>query len=80
MAEGEDSGLSGMLATLNSTQQAGVRYLGQLILAIKTIFPQQTGTSTTATAGAATLPAAPVGFIVVSLPNGTSVKVPYYAS
>ncbi len=67
------------LRDLNTTQQSGVRYIGLLIQAIREIFPQQTGTSTTATAGAATLPANPVGFIVVSLPNGTSVKVPYYA-
>lgn len=60
--------------------QAGVRALGQVAKNISTVFPQQTGTSSTATAGAATLPANPVGFIVVSLPNGTSVKVPYYAS
>ena len=45
---------------------------------IKSVFPQQTGTATSATAGSATLPANPVGFIVVSLPGGTSVKVPYY--
>lgn len=73
-------GTTGALQNLNNTQQSGVRVLGLLVQAIKTIFPQQTGTSTTATAGAGTLPAKPVGFIVVSLPDGTSVKVPYYAS
>jgi hypothetical protein len=36
-------------------------------------------TSTTATAGAQTLPASPVGFLVVSI-NGTSRKIPYYAT
>lgn len=71
--------VSGMLGTLNSTQNKGVQYLGLLIQAIKSVFPQQTGTAATATAGAATLPAAPVGFITVSLPSGTTVKVPYYA-
>lgn len=76
----DDGGLSGVLATLNSTQQSGVKYLGQIILAIKSVFPQQTGTATTATGGAATLPANPVGFIVVTLPDGTIAKVPYYAS
>jgi len=60
--------------------QNGVTNVGLLVQAIRSIFPQQTGTSSVATAGAATLPANPVGFIVVSLPNGTSVKVPYYAS
>lgn len=75
MADGD---LQQGLQNLNVTQQSGVRYIGLLIQAIKSVFPQQTGTATTATAGAATLPANPVGFIVVSLPNGTSVKVPYY--
>lgn len=36
-------------------------------------------TATTATAGAETLPANPAGFLVVSI-NGTSRKIPYYAS
>lgn len=70
------------MATLDdvvTVQQSGVQYLGQIISAIKSVFPQQTGTATSATAGAATLPANPVGFIVVSLPDGTSVKVPYYS-
>ena len=35
-------------------------------------------TSTTATAGNATLPANPVGFLVVNI-GGTDYKVPYYA-
>jgi hypothetical protein len=65
---------------LNNTQQQGVKNLGLLIQAIKSVFPQQTGVALTATAGTATLPAAPLGFIVVSLPSGASVKVPYYAS
>jgi hypothetical protein len=68
------------LTDLNTTQQQGVRNLGGIIQAIRAVFPQQTGTSATATGGAATLPGNPVGFIVVALPNGTSVKVPYYAS
>ena len=36
-------------------------------------------TATTATAGAQTLPANPVGFLVVNI-NGTSRKIPYYAT
>jgi Holliday junction resolvasome RuvABC endonuclease subunit len=46
--------------------------------AINAVFPQQTGTAATATAGSATLPANPVGFIIVTLPGGSTVKVPYY--
>lgn len=41
-------------------------------------FPQVTGTAGSATAGAATLPANPVGFITVLLPGGSTVLVPYY--
>lgn len=54
--------------------------LGALIKAVLQVFPNITGTSSTATGGAATLPSNPVGFISVTLPNGTSVKIPYYAS
>jgi hypothetical protein len=46
---------------------------------MQAVFPYIVSTSSTATAGAATLPANPVGFINITLPNGTSVKVPYYA-
>lgn len=35
-------------------------------------------TDTTASAGAQTLPANPVGFIVTELEDGTEVKIPYY--
>jgi hypothetical protein len=52
--------------------------LSQIWLTIKTIFPQSTGTSFAATAGTATLPAQPNGFIIVNLPSGTQAKVPYY--
>ena len=50
--------------TLNATMQA--------------VFPSITSTSTSATAGARTLPANPAGFIDITLPNGTAVKVAYY--
>lgn len=62
-----------------SAIQQGVQALNGIRTALGTIFPQTTGTSTSATAGSATLPANPVGFIVVTLPNGTSAKVPYYS-
>lgn len=65
---------SGILATL----QQGVQAINQLIQKFGTIFPVSGGTSTSATGGSATLPSNPVGFIVVTLPNGTAVKVPYY--
>lgn len=78
MADESLGALSGALQNLNNTQQQGVQYIGLLIQAIKAIFPQQTGTAPTATAGAATLPPNPVGFVVVTLPDGTLAKVPYY--
>ena len=45
----------------------------------KTVFPISGGTSVSATGGAATLPANPVGFLTVTLPNGTAAKIPYYS-
>lgn len=67
------------LDDINSTQQQGVKYIGLLIQAIKAVFPQMGATSSSATGGAATLPANPVGFIAITLPDGTLAKVPYYA-
>lgn len=52
--------------------------ISQLIMTLKAIFPQATATtSATATAGAATLPANPAGFLTVNI-GGTNFKVPYY--
>ena len=65
------------LDDLVTVQQSGVGYLGKIVKAILSVFPQQTGTSTTATGGAATLPANPLGFLIVTLPNVTTVKVPF---
>jgi len=67
------------LDDLVTVQSSGVNYLGHIVKAILSVFPQQTGTAGTATGGAATLPGNPVGFITVTLPNGTLAKVPYYA-
>lgn len=66
------------LDTINSTQKSGVEYLGLIYQALKNAFGFIGGTSASATGGAATLPANPVGFVTLTLPNGTSVKVPYY--
>ena len=63
------------LVTVN---QNGVIALGMIVQAIKAVFATITGTSTTATAGSATLPGAPAGFISITLPNGDTGKVPYY--
>jgi len=66
---------SGILATL----QQGVQAINQVIQTLKAVFPISGGTTTTATGGSATLPANPVGFITVTLPDGTAAKVPYYS-
>ena len=66
------------LDDLVSNLKNGVTNLGQLVQIIKSVFPQMTGLSSTATAGAATLPATPAGFIIVTLTNGSTVKVAYY--
>lgn len=68
----------GTIDDVVSNLKNGVTNLGQLIQVVRNVFPQQNGTSTTATAGAQTLPANPAGFIIVTLPNGSTVKIPYY--
>jgi hypothetical protein len=57
-----------------------IRSVASISQSISKSFPQVTGTATTATGGAATLPANPVGFIVITLPSGSTAKVPYYNS
>jgi hypothetical protein len=71
MAE-QDS--SGILAQLRN----GVQAINRLAQNLSSAFPVITGTSSSATGGSATLPSNPVGFITVTLPNGTSARVPYY--
>lgn len=52
--------------------------IGELKTTLEASFPQQLGTATSATGGSGTLPANPVGFLVVTLTSGLAVKVPYY--
>jgi hypothetical protein len=54
------------------------RLLAAMVQALKGLGIQIGATSATATAGTATLPSAPVGFVTVTFPNGGSGKVPYY--
>lgn len=61
-----------------TVQQMGVQALNLIAQKLGTIFTLITGTSSTATAGGATLPADPEGFIIMTLPDGTLVKLPYY--
>jgi len=63
-----------------SVMQNAVRSLNLIAQTLGQVFPQSIGTSSSATAGAATLPANPVGFLsVVNPATGETVKVPYYA-
>ena len=64
---------------LVTTIQNGVQAINRLTTVVTSVFPQQNGLATSATAGAQTLPANPVGFIIVTLPNGTTGKIPYYS-
>ncbi len=66
------------LRGIGQTIQNAVVAINNLSAAVKSIFPAASSTTSgTATAGAATLPANPAGFINVTI-NGTPVKVPYY--
>jgi len=56
----------------------GVRALSDLNATLKTLFPIAGGTATSATAGSAVLPGNPAGFLVVTLLDGTSAKIPFY--
>lgn len=57
----------------------GVQSMGRLVQVIEQIFPQQTGTSATATAGGgAAIPATTSGFIVVNIAGVGVRKIPYY--
>ncbi|WP_421696937.1 hypothetical protein [Ancylobacter sp.] len=62
-----------------STLKAGVAALNNLNQTVKSVFPQSGYVITpTATAGAATLPANPEGFVPLILADGTVVKVAVY--
>jgi hypothetical protein len=67
-----------MLSDLVTTLKNAVSAISLINQTLRATFPYATGTSATAVAGAATLPANPVGFITITLPSGASAKVPYY--
>lgn len=71
---GSDNELQLLIAVINS----GVRAINALNVTLQTVFPQQGATASTATGGAATLPANPVAFLEAVI-NGTTYKIPYYA-
>lgn len=55
-----------------------IQALSNLSSTIAKVFPAASGTAPTATGGAAVLPPNPVGFITITLPDGTSAKIAYY--
>lgn len=72
-----DVGLGTAIATLQNLV-TGVSAINKTMVSV---FPQATGTSATATGGAASLPANPVGFIEVFVPSlSATVKIPYYST
>ncbi len=79
MADDPNSASQQGLKDLNTTQQSGVRYLGLIIQTLQKAFIQFGGTTTSATAGAASaLPATPAKYVSVTLPDGTVGKIPVY--
>lgn len=73
------SGTNDASPPIVAAQQARNTLLGQLVIALRAALPTVFGSlSGTATAGSATLPSQPAGFVVVSLPGGGTGKIPYY--
>jgi hypothetical protein len=75
MSTSADSGSSILAA-----QQSRNTTLNQILTVLKTLGIQLGAKSTSATAGSATLPANPVGFVTVTFSDGSSGKLPYYAT
>jgi hypothetical protein len=61
-------------------QQDRNSLLSAILVALKSLGIQIGAKSTTATAGSASLPSAPAGFVTMTFTDGTSGKVPYYNS
>lgn len=79
MDKNDNRGFFGGFTDLVTTLKNLVVSANTINQTIAKVFPQTSATSATAIAGAATLPANPVGFLVVLNPaTGTSVKIPYY--
>ena len=54
------------------------KLLAAMLVVLKGLGIQLGNTASTATAGSATLPSNPVGFVQLTLTTGAVVKVPYY--
>lgn len=71
--------MSGSLTDVFAVLQNGVVALGSIAKSISRSFPQVTGTSTSATAGAITFTSSqPAGFITLVSTSGATLKVPFY--
>jgi hypothetical protein len=66
--------LQDLLTRLSNVAQA----INNLQQTVAKVFPIGTTVTTTATGGAATLPANPAKFLTITLPDGTTGKVPVY--
>jgi len=67
-----------MSDALTTAAQQAVIAINGLNQALSNTLPVVQSVATTATAGSATLPGAPAGFLNITLPNGHAAKVPYY--
>ena len=69
------------IANISIALQNAVTAINALNVTIKATLPFAQSNATTATGGAATLPANPVGYLVLTNPvTGLPVKVPYYGT
>lgn len=79
MADQSSAPNSQGLTDLNTTQQQGVKNIGLIVQALRAAFLTFGGKTTSATAGAASaLPATPAGYTIVTFPDGSVGKVPFY--
>ena len=78
VGSGGDDALSGIMQLLIANIQDVTQAVNNLNVTLTTVFPQQGGTASTASAGSATLPSHPVEFLEVTV-GGTLYKVPLYA-
>jgi len=64
---------------LSTAAQNAVIAINNLSKTLQTVLPVVQSTATSATAGSnGDVPAQVVGYLVITLPNGSAAKVPYY--
>jgi len=72
------SGFQGNSGAGTAADVARNQLLASILQALKGLGIQLGAKSTTATAGSASLPSAPAGFVTLTFGDGSSGKVPYY--